>query len=100
MNEITREVWIDTPRQKVWKVLADFGNVYLTSPNITKSYATSDQETGLGATRHCDLTLFGANLEERIVGWDEGHSLKIDIYDWENLPIIKTQGAIFTSTLR
>lgn len=96
MNKITHEVWIDAPRQKVWDVLADFGNVYLTNPYITKSYLTSDQKTGVGTTRHCDLTLFGATVEERIIGWDEGRSIEIDIYDRKNLPVIKTQGAAFT----
>ena len=96
MTTIARTVWIDAPRQKVWDVLADFGNVYLTSPNIKKSYLTSEQETGVGTTRHCDLNMMGAQLEERIVGWEEGQSLKINIYEWKNMPIIKSMDAEFT----
>ena len=96
MTSITRTVWIDAPRQKVWDVLADFGNVYLTSPSIEKSYLTSEQKTGVGTTRHCDLNMMGAQLEERIVGWEEGKELKINIYQWKNMPMIRSMDAAFT----
>ena len=95
MTKVIREVWIDAPRQKVWDVISDFGNVYLISPDITQSHITSAQETGLGATRHCDFNMMGANVEERIVGWDETHSLKIDVYQRKNLPMIKEMNAEF-----
>lgn len=96
MTTITRTVSIDAPRQKVWDVLADFGNVSLTSPSIEKSYLTSEQKTGVGTTRHCDLNMMGAQLEERIVGWEEGRSLKINIYQWKNMPMIRSMDAEFT----
>lgn len=96
MYEITREVVIDAPRQVVWEALADFGNVQVMNPNITNSTLTSEQESGVGTTRHCDLALMGASLKERIVGWEEGRQLDIDIYEWEKLPGLKSQAARFT----
>ena len=78
---ITRKVTINAPKQKVWEALADFGNVFKLSPNLKKSYLTSDQQEGIGATRHCDFVNMGAQVEERIVEWDEGESIKIDIYE-------------------
>ena len=85
---ITRKVIIDAPKQKVWDALADFGNVQNMSPNIAKSYLTTEQVNGLGAERHCDFTTMGAQVEERIVEWNEGESLKIDIYERKNMPMI------------
>ena len=40
---ISRKVIIDAPKQKVWDALADFGNVQNMSPNIAKSYLTTEQ---------------------------------------------------------
>ena len=46
---IIRRVVIDAPKEKVWASLADFGNVQNLSPNVSKSFLTSDQISGLGA---------------------------------------------------
>jgi len=85
---ISRKVTINAPKQKVWDALADFGNVQNMSPNISKSYLTSEQKNGVGAERHCDFTSMGAQVEERIVEWNEGESMKIDIYERKNMPMI------------
>ena len=92
---ITRTVSIKASKEKVWEALADFGNVQHMSPNISKSYLTSDMANGLGATRHCDFTAMGASVEEKIVGWDEGRSIKIALYDTKNIPMAKDMGAYF-----
>jgi ligand-binding SRPBCC domain-containing protein len=39
MTKITREVWIDAPKEQVWAVMADFGNVYRFNPTVPKSYS-------------------------------------------------------------
>ena len=55
MTTLTREVRINAPKEKVWDILADFGNIYLFNPGVPKSYLTSDQQVGVGTTRHCDV---------------------------------------------
>ncbi len=92
---ITRSVAINLPKEKVWEALADFGNVYQLSPNIVKSYSTSEQKQGMGATRHCDFAAMGAQVEERIVQWSEGEYMKIDIYETKNMPMITGMEAEF-----
>ncbi len=89
---ISYQVHIDAPQEKVWAAIADFGNVANLSPGIKKSYLTSEVTGGVGATRHCDLALYGATVDERIVEWDEGEGFRIDIYESTRLPIIKTSG--------
>lgn len=89
---IKYQVHVDAPKEKVWAAIADFGNVANLSPGIKKSYLTSEATSGVGATRHCDLALYGATLEERIVEWTEGESFRIDIYNSKRLPLIKTSG--------
>ena len=92
---IDRQIIIAAPKQKVWDTLADFGNVMNLSPNITKSYLTSEQKNGLGATRHCDFLAMGAEVDEKISQWDEGHSLTIDLFNPKNLPMMKGMQAHF-----
>ena len=71
-------------KEKVWSVVADFGEIYKASPAVTKSYITSDQKTAVGTERHCDFAFMGASVEEKIIEWKEGESLKIDIYERKN----------------
>lgn len=97
-TSITRKVSINAPKEKVWKALADFGNVQSLSPNIAKSYLTSEQKNGVGAKRHCDFESMGVQVEERIIEWNEGESLKIDIYETKNMPMITGMEAEFKVT--
>ena len=93
---IENTVLINASNAKVWTVLADFGNVSRSSPNISKSYLTSEQNEGVGTTRHCDFVSMGAQVEERIIEWEEGKLLKIDIYERKNIPLISGMEARFT----
>lgn len=92
---INYQVHIDAPKDEVWAVIADFGNIANLSPGIKKSYLTSEATGGVGATRHCDLALYGANVEERIIEWTDGESFRVDIFESTRLPIIKTSGGSF-----
>lgn len=87
MSKIINEIWIDAPRQKVWdQALKDFGSIYLWNPNVTTSHTTNNKPTGLGAERHCDLTLAGASVEERVLKWDDGRMMQVLITDGAKTP--------------
>jgi hypothetical protein len=85
-TQFIREIHIQLPKDKVWAKLADFGNICHGHPAVKKSFITSAQKTGVGATRHCDLTMMGATAEERVVEWTEGESITIEIYELHNMP--------------
>ncbi|MCH8303851.1 MAG: SRPBCC family protein [Candidatus Marinimicrobia bacterium] len=85
MIKITKEVEINAPKAKVWSVLADIGAVEKYNPVVTKSYSTSENKQGLGASRHCDLLPMGS-VEEKIIEWDEGESYKIEIFEGKAIP--------------
>ena len=85
MTTITREVWIDAPHDKVWRILADFGGIYKYNPGVSNSHSTSSANEGVGATRHCDLLPAGS-VEERIIAWNEGRDYKLEIYDGRGVP--------------
>jgi carbon monoxide dehydrogenase subunit G len=92
---IEKKITVNALKDKVWDALADFGNVQNMSPGVAKSYLTSDQAAGIGTTRHCDLAVMGAQVEERIIGWDEGNSLKISLYETKNMPMVVDIEAYF-----
>ena len=85
MAKITKEIEINAPQTKVWSVLADIGAVENYNSVVTKSYYTSDNRQGIGASRHCDLLPMGS-VEERIIEWDEGKSYKIEIFEGKSIP--------------
>jgi uncharacterized membrane protein len=95
MTTIMREIAIDASKEKVWNVVADFGAIDMVSPGVTKSYLTSEQHTGVGTERHCDLVFMGATVEEKIIEWKEGESIKIDIYERKKIPLVKEMIAEF-----
>jgi len=92
---IKKSIIINASKEKVWDILSDFGNVQNLSPGIAKSYLTSTTKKGIGATRHCDFTSMGSQVEEKIVEWEKGKSFKIELYDTKNIPMMKGMNAYF-----
>lgn len=90
VTTITRAIEIDLPKDQVWRALADFGNICHGHPAVKKSYVTSLQKDGVGATRHCDFTMMNASAEEKVVEWNEGKNIKITVYELHKMPGIKT----------
>ena len=66
--------------------MADFGNICHGHPAVSKSYITSEQKEGIGATRHCDFTMMGASAEERIVAWNFEKNITVDVYELNKMP--------------
>lgn len=87
---IRREISINQPKEKVWQALADFGKICHGHPAVSKSYITSTQKEGVGATRHCDFTMMGASAEEKVTEWNEGKNIKIEVYKLNKMPGINT----------
>lgn len=75
MNKAESHIVIDAPVEKVWEVLADFGNVYRWAPTVTKSYSTSENNSGQDASRHCDVAGFGS-IEETVTEWNDGQKFE------------------------
>lgn len=82
MTIFSVEKTINAPKDKVWALLADFKNIDFFNDAINKSYLINDSENGgLGATRHCDLSDGKNFLRERVLKWEDGVGMTIDIYD-------------------
>ncbi len=90
LTTIKREIEINQSTDKVWKALADFGHICHGHPAVSKSFITSTQKEGVGATRHCDFTMMGASAEEKVTEWNEGKNIKIEVTELNKMPGIKT----------
>jgi hypothetical protein len=88
MTRFSDEIWIDAPRETVWAKIADLGAIQDYHPGVSRSYYTSEEREGVGASRHCDLLPFG-EVEERIVEWRAGDSYAIEIYERKKVPPLK-----------
>ena len=84
MTSFTTDVTTFAPVEDVWQVLGDIGRIADWNPGIQESYKTSEDNSGLGATRFCDLG--GKNyLNEEVVQWEDCRKLTMRIVD-SNLP--------------
>ena len=88
-RELNGEVLIEASKERVWEAVGDFGNTYLWNPAVVHSRSTSDVPDGVGATRHCDLTISKASIEERVVEWVENERMRVEIFDGRRTPPFK-----------
>ena len=95
-REINGEVLIEASKERVWDAIGDFGNTYLWNPAVAHSHSTSKVPDGVGATRHCDLTISNSSIEERVVDWVENEQLLVEIFDGRRTPPFKEAWGKFT----
>lgn len=89
MTSIHGEARIHASKEKVWAAIADLGAVQNFHPGVSKSYYTSEQHEGPGASRHCDLRPTGS-VEERVTEWRAGEEITLEIYDGDKMPPFET----------
>ena len=93
MTKMRVSIEVDAPPADVWSAISDFGNIFRWNPAVPKSHLTSDQADGVGTTRHCDLTVPGASIEERVIEWKPGSHYRVDIYESKRVPFVRNMNA-------
>ncbi len=94
MPHVTVTRVVKAPLADVWASWDDYANIYRFNPNLTKSYLIGDNgDTGLGATRQCDLADGKNYIRERIIEHRPQQRIVVDIYEG-TLPLKKAQGEI------
>ncbi len=82
MASVTVTRVINAPLEKVWASWDDYANIDKFNPNLNRSFLIDNNgETGLGATRQCDLNDGKNFIQERIIGYTPLKKIKIDIYN-------------------
>ncbi len=95
MTSIEGDVWIDAPRETVWRRLADLGGIHVFHPGLSGSHLLGDQPEGIGARRRCELK-GGGHLDEEVVEWADQESLALTITGGKGLPPLVRAGGRFT----
>ena len=102
-TEITMEVEIDAPIEKVWENFKDVGGIYKNSPTVDSSYVISSNKEGVGAKRYMIMSkaFKGAILEEENLIWNEAeHYQKFNAYRIYKVQGIQTMGGDFRLTAK
>jgi hypothetical protein len=85
MSQVSTQVQIKAPADKLWKVLVGLDSLSQWAPNANSETAPQNSET-MTAARYYDANPFH-NAEERATGWEEGHHYS---YEVKNIGPIKS----------
>jgi hypothetical protein len=88
MTTITNSIRIQAPMSQVWSTISDLGGVFQFHPGVHKSYYTTDQKEGIGASRICELLPMG-KVEETALAWEDGRSFSLSVIPLEKAPPFK-----------
>ncbi len=80
MSKVSVEKRIDASADRVWKIVADFGNVSVFNPLVERAELLSRNDRGLDAKRVCHLYNKKSAVEE-IDEWQEGVGFTVSIID-------------------
>ena len=69
---------IGAPADRVWQVLADFGNVEQWAPYMRESHLIGDRHSGIGMRRGMRHA-WGFRFEEEVTQWHEGKGFAFDV---------------------
>jgi uncharacterized membrane protein len=86
MSQVSTQVQIKAPADKLWKVLVDLDSLSQWAPNNANSETAPQNSETMTAARYYDANPFH-NAEERATGWEEGHHYA---YEVKNIGPIKS----------
>ena len=97
MRNVTVEGTVDSPRAKVWEVLADYPNIVDWNEAVKESYAIGDAVDGVGAQRQVNVGSKGSiRNRETVTEWTPEERMVIAVDQIEKQPITR---ATMTFTL-
>jgi uncharacterized protein YndB with AHSA1/START domain len=77
---LRNSVHIDASPAQVWAALARLDALHEYDPGISSSALRSEQQSGVGADRHCDIK-GGGWFRERVTAWKPDRALEFTLYD-------------------
>ncbi|MEZ5017384.1 MAG: SRPBCC family protein [Flavipsychrobacter sp.] len=92
---VSNTVVINKPINEVWELISNWGDAYIYTPGLDKSYCTTDSKNGLASKRHCDIGK--GSVEESIVAYEDMSYFILEVYQID-MPMIKKLFAEFEVT--
>jgi uncharacterized membrane protein len=86
MSQLSTQVQIKAPADKLWKVLVDLDSLSQWVPDNANSETAPQNSETMTAAQYYDANPFH-NAEERATGWEEGHHYS---YEVKNIGPIKS----------
>ena len=86
MAKLHNEIVINAPVEKIWKILANVGELQNYDPTVLKSTATSANVNGLGASRKVDMKDGKHWFKEKMTACKPNEALTYELTDC-NFPI-------------
>lgn len=80
MTVLKNTIYIEAPKERVWEALTRLDALHEYDPGIAKSVLCTDQRTGVGADRHCDIKA-GGWFRERVTVWEPEKALELTLYE-------------------
>lgn len=90
MPSFTLSETFDAPRDKLWALFADYGNVADFHPGIESSCTLND-ESGLGGLRNCEFGK-GQGVTEEITTFEEGKAIAFTATEFRKMPMRELVG--------
>jgi uncharacterized protein YndB with AHSA1/START domain len=78
MTQLTNSIEIDASPAAVWAALADLEALDAYDPQVQRAAITGELQTGVGASRRCDLLPRGW-FEETVTRWEAPHALAFEL---------------------
>jgi len=78
MRILEERIAIEAGTERVWAILADFGDVSSWAPYMKSSQLVGAQNSGVG-TRRAMRHAWGFRFEECVTQWHEGHGYAFDV---------------------
>ena len=80
----------NAPKSVLWEILADFPNIADYTDSVRSSESTGEQDTGVGASRYCQLAPIGST-EETILEFVPEERLVVSLYNTTRIPVKKSR---------
>ncbi len=92
MSTITKSVTINAPTSRIWDAIKDVGYVHNWHPVVEASPVLSDNASGLGASRRCEM-YDGSSVVETVTELTEGRRVVLELSDF-SLPLNNASASI------
>lgn len=91
LTSVASEIDIDAPAEEIWQALLHYGDVanFHAGVEASKPAKNCGPKAALGAVRTCDVRdgRREIKLVERITEFNDGHSYRYEVFEWENFPL-------------
>jgi len=81
------------PVERIWEVIANYGDIHLYHPKVKSAPILTDNDKGVGAKRRCEFYDKSSVVEE-VTDWNEGSSISVVLSEMTSMPLKRADATI------